>query len=155
MTLLNMRVGDRCGLGVKTERGILNGSAAAEALGMRAPSDMDDLLQNGRGGLRSNLVRAASTSPGSFYMQGETVQFAPVVTRPEKIIMMGFNSRRHAEELGITVRHRPMSVTAAASYTEWPQTPKQFSHSRPKNQAPNTHQKRRAKHQKLRTILAQ
>ena len=61
-------------------------------------------------GFRSNLVRAASTSPGSFYMQGETVQFAPVVTRPEKIIMMGFNSRRHAEELGITVRHRPMSV---------------------------------------------
>lgn len=102
MTLLNMRVGSRYGLGVKTERGILNVSAASQALKMAAPSDMDDLLQNGRGGLLTNLVRAAAKGPASLYMREETVQFAPLVTRPEKIIMMGFNYKKHAEETGTT-----------------------------------------------------
>jgi len=102
MTLLNMRVGNGYGLGVKTGRGILNVSAAAQALNMPAPTDMDDLLQNGRGGLLANLVRAAANGPASIYIREETVAHAPIVTRPEKIIMMGFNYRKHAEETNTT-----------------------------------------------------
>jgi len=102
MTLLNMRVGNGYGLGVKTGRGILNVSAASQALNLPAPSDMDDLLQNGRGGLLATLVRAAANGPASLYVREETVAHAPIVTRPEKIIMMGFNYRKHAEETGTT-----------------------------------------------------
>ena len=102
MTLLNMRVGNAYRLGVKTERGILNVAAAAQSLNMPAPTDMDDLLQNGRGGLLTNLVRAAANGPASLYVREETVQYGPVVTRPEKIIMMGFNYRTHAQETGTT-----------------------------------------------------
>jgi 2-keto-4-pentenoate hydratase/2-oxohepta-3-ene-1,7-dioic acid hydratase in catechol pathway len=61
---------------------------------------MDDLLQHGRGELLTNVVRAAANGPASLYMPEEKVRFAPLVTRPEKIIMMGFNYRRHAEETG-------------------------------------------------------
>ena len=102
MTLLNLRLGNGYGIGVKTARGILNVSAAAQALNMPAPSDMDDLLQNGRGGLLTNLVRAAANGPASLYIREEAVRHAPVVTRPEKIIMMGFNYRKHAEETNTT-----------------------------------------------------
>src|SRR5690348_2595643 len=102
MTLLNMRVGNGYALGVKTGRGILNVPAAAQSLNMAAPTDMDDLLQNGRGGLLTNLVRAAANGRASLYVREETVQHAPVVTRPEKIIMMGFNYRKHAEETNTT-----------------------------------------------------
>ncbi len=102
MTLLNMRVGNGYGLGVKTGRGILNVTAAAQSLNMPAPTDMDDLLQNGRGGLLTNLVRAAANGPASLYVREETVAYGPVVTRPEKIIMMGFNYRTHAQETGTT-----------------------------------------------------
>jgi 2-keto-4-pentenoate hydratase/2-oxohepta-3-ene-1,7-dioic acid hydratase in catechol pathway len=102
MTLLNMRLGNGYGLGVKTGRGILNVSAAAQALNMPAPADMDDLLQNGRGGLLANLVRAAANGAAPLYMREETVAHAPIVTRPEKIIMMGFNYRKHAEETNTT-----------------------------------------------------
>jgi 2-keto-4-pentenoate hydratase/2-oxohepta-3-ene-1,7-dioic acid hydratase in catechol pathway len=102
MTLLNMRVGNGYGLGVKTGRGILNVAAAAQSLNMPAPTDMDDLLQNGRGGLLTNLVRAAANGPASLYAREETVAYGPVVTRPEKIIMMGFNYRTHAQETGTT-----------------------------------------------------
>jgi 2-keto-4-pentenoate hydratase/2-oxohepta-3-ene-1,7-dioic acid hydratase in catechol pathway len=102
MTLINMRMGNAYGLGVKTEHGILNVSAASRALKIAAPADMDDLLQNGRGALLTNVVRSAANGPASLYMREETVQCAPVVTRPEKIIMIGFNYRRHAAETGTT-----------------------------------------------------
>jgi 2-keto-4-pentenoate hydratase/2-oxohepta-3-ene-1,7-dioic acid hydratase in catechol pathway len=102
MTLLNLRVGNGYGLGVKTARGILNVAAAAQSLNLPAPTDMDDLLQNGRGGLLTNLVRAAANGPASLFLREEAVAYGPVVTRPEKIIMMGFNYRTHAQETGTT-----------------------------------------------------
>lgn len=100
MTLVNMRIGAGYGLGVKDARGILNVQAASRALKMDAPSDMDDLLQNGKGGLLTKLVAAAAKGPASLYMSEDKVQYAPLVTRPEKIIMMGFNYKKHAEETG-------------------------------------------------------
>ena len=108
MTLLNMRVGGGYGLGVKTARGILNVLAAAQSLKMPAPADMDDLLQNGRGGLLTKLVAAASNGPASLYIPEDKVQYAPLVTRPEKIIMMGFNYRKHAEETNTPIPKDPV-----------------------------------------------
>jgi 2-keto-4-pentenoate hydratase/2-oxohepta-3-ene-1,7-dioic acid hydratase in catechol pathway len=108
MTLLNMRVGSGYGLGVKTGRGILNVLNASKALNMPAPSDMDDLLQHGKGGMLAKLVAAAGRGPASLYIAEEKAKFAPLVTRPEKIIMMGFNYRRHAQELGIAIPKDPV-----------------------------------------------
>ena len=39
--------------------------------------------------------------PARLFLQESAVQHAPLVTRPEKIIMMGFNYRRHAAEVGM------------------------------------------------------
>jgi hypothetical protein len=51
---------------------------------------MDDLLQNGKGGLLKAVVDAAnSRGLDAVFLKEETVQYGPVVTRPEKIIMMG------------------------------------------------------------------
>ncbi|GJD53742.1 putative protein YisK [Methylobacterium crusticola] len=108
MTLLNMRRGSGYGLGVKTDRGILDVTAAAEALGLPAPADMDDLLQNGRGGvLRALVDAAAARGPQSAYLREEGIAYAPLVTRPEKIIMMGFNYRHHAAETGTPIPKDP------------------------------------------------
>jgi 2-keto-4-pentenoate hydratase/2-oxohepta-3-ene-1,7-dioic acid hydratase in catechol pathway len=101
MVLLNMRIGDRIQLGVKTDRGILDVTRAAQALGMPAPVDTDDLLQNGKGNLLKALVDAAMAKPqDAFFVKEEAIAYAPLVTRPEKIIMMGFNYKRHALETG-------------------------------------------------------
>lgn len=108
MTLLNMRREGGYGLGVKTDRGILDVKAAAEALGLPAPADMDDLLQNGKGGpLRAVVDAAAARGPQTVYLREETIQYAPLVTRPEKIIMMGFNYRHHAAETGTPIPKDP------------------------------------------------
>jgi 2-keto-4-pentenoate hydratase/2-oxohepta-3-ene-1,7-dioic acid hydratase in catechol pathway len=109
MTLLTMRrEGGTYGLGVKTDKGILDVTAAAQALNMPAPADMDDLLQNGKGGILKTLADAAAArGPQAIFVKEDSVQYGPVVTRPEKIIMMGFNYRKHAEETGTPIPKDP------------------------------------------------
>ncbi|MEA1833095.1 fumarylacetoacetate hydrolase family protein [Methylobacterium durans] len=108
LTLLNMRRGAGYGLGVKLERGVLDVSAASEALGLPAPADMDDLLQNGRGAEVTALVEAVGKDREAvFLLREEKIAFAPLVTRPEKIVMMGFNYRHHAEETGTPIPKNP------------------------------------------------
>ncbi len=107
MTLLNMRKGNGYGLGVKTERGIFDVKAAAELYHFPAPADMDDLLQNGRGGMLSDLMTAAADAPDTLYLNEADVAHAPIVTRPEKILMMGFNYGLHALEVGVELPPAP------------------------------------------------
>jgi 2-keto-4-pentenoate hydratase/2-oxohepta-3-ene-1,7-dioic acid hydratase in catechol pathway len=107
MTLLNMRTAAGPRLGVKLSKGILDVSAAAARYELPAPVDMDDLLQNGKGDMLAKLVVAAADGPAGFYVPEGAVQHAPLVTRPEKIIMMGFNYRRHAAETGTPIPANP------------------------------------------------
>lgn len=104
MTLLTFRKDETYRLGIKTARGVLDVTAAAIALGLPAPADMDDLLQNGRAGLLRPIVEQA---PASAYLDEATLSYGPVVTRPQKIIMMGFNYRTHAAETGTPIPADP------------------------------------------------
>ncbi|MEE8438112.1 MAG: fumarylacetoacetate hydrolase family protein [Micropepsaceae bacterium] len=107
MTLLNLTMGDSYGLGVKLDRGILDVSAAAEMYNLPAPTDMDDLLQNGKGGLLADVFATAANGPAALFLDEENVTPAPLVTRPEKIIMMGFNYGLHANEIGVELPPAP------------------------------------------------
>ena len=104
LTLLTFQRDGKYRLGVKTAKGVLDVSAAASALNLPAPADMDDLLQNGRGALLRPIVDRA---PASAYLDESTLAYGPVVTRPQKIIMMGFNYRRHAAETGTPIPADP------------------------------------------------
>lgn len=108
MTLLNLRTAAGPRLGVKLARGILDVAAAAAMYKLPAPVDTDDLLQHGKGGLLAKVVAAAADGPARLYLQESAVQHAPLVTRPEKIIMMGFNYRRHAAETGTPIPANPI-----------------------------------------------
>jgi len=97
--IANLGLRDGYGLGLETERGIIDVSATANALGLACPSDMDELLQNGRGAeLRALIAAIADRPQAAVIVSKEKVSFAPLVTRPEKIICVGFNYRQHAEE---------------------------------------------------------
>jgi len=108
MTLLNMRTAAGPRLGVRLPKGILDVAAAAAVYKLPAPVDTDDLLQNGKGGTLAKLVAAAAGGPERLFLQESAVQHAPLVTRPEKIIMMGFNYRRHAAETGTPIPANPI-----------------------------------------------
>ncbi|WP_375456780.1 fumarylacetoacetate hydrolase family protein [uncultured Methylobacterium sp.] len=108
MTLINMRRDGGYTLGVKTKDGVLDVAAAGKALGLPVPADMDDLLQNGKGPMLRAVIDAAEAAPDRRLTIPEaTIAYGPLVTRPEKIIMMGFNYRKHAEETGTPVPKDP------------------------------------------------
>ena len=108
MTLINMRRDGGFTLGIKMKDGVLDVAAAGRSLGMPVPADMDDLLQNARGPALRALVDAVSAAPDQrFMLQESAIAYAPVVTRPEKIIMMGFNYKHHAEETGTPIPKDP------------------------------------------------
>ncbi len=110
LTLLTLRRDRDYRLGVKTEKGILDVQAAAKILRMRAPATMDDLLQNEDGPALNALAAAALKSPAvqKAFLKEETIQYGPTVTRPEKIICVGLNYRKHAAEVNAPVPKYPV-----------------------------------------------
>ena len=110
LTLLNIRRGAEYRLGVKTEKGILDVNEAAKILHMRAPATIDDLLQNEDGPSLNALVDAAVKSPAAqkALLKEETIEYGPVVTRPEKIVCVGLNYRQHANEIGAPIPKQPV-----------------------------------------------
>ncbi len=111
MTFVTIRHGADLSLGIRTDRGILDVRRAEAALKMKAPATIDDLL-HGRGGGAAALVRlaerAAARSANGLYVAESAVEFGPCVTRPEKIICVGLNYRRHAAEVGQPVPAMPI-----------------------------------------------
>jgi len=110
LTLLTLRRQGEYRLGVKTEKGILDVKQAAEALHLRAPHTMDELLQNEDGPALNALVDAATKSAAvqKGLLKEETIEYGPLVTNPEKIVCVGLNYRRHAKEVNMPVPKQPV-----------------------------------------------
>ena len=106
--LCNLSIRGGRGVGVEMGEGVLDVTATAQRLGMAAPADMDDLLQNGRGAdLAAVIDRASRRSADAAIIPLDAARFAPLVTRPEKIICIGFNYRQHAEETNTPIPKAP------------------------------------------------
>jgi 2-keto-4-pentenoate hydratase/2-oxohepta-3-ene-1,7-dioic acid hydratase in catechol pathway len=110
LTLLNMRRNGDTRLGVKTDKGILDVPEAAKLLRLHAPRDMDELLQSEDGPSLNALVDAATKSSAArgAWIKEESVEYAPLVTRPEKIVCVGLNYRKHAQEIGAPIPKAPV-----------------------------------------------
>jgi 2-keto-4-pentenoate hydratase/2-oxohepta-3-ene-1,7-dioic acid hydratase in catechol pathway len=110
LTLLNVRHDGNYRLGVKTDKGILDVTEAAKLLHMYAPGTTDELLQQEDGPALNALVDAASKSKAAqrAFLKEEGIEYGPAVTRPEKIVCVGLNYRRHAAEIGAQVPKQPV-----------------------------------------------
>jgi len=110
LTLLTLRVKGEYRLGVKTEKGVLDVPEAARTLKMHAPATMDELLQNEDGASLNALVESALKSPkaSGAFLKEEGIAYGPVVTRPQKILCVGLNYRKHAQEIGAQVPKQPV-----------------------------------------------
>lgn len=100
----NVATPDGFRLGAQVPEGILDVPGTAEALGLPAPIDVDDLLQNERGAELQAVLRAAGAKTARLHRD---VPFGPVVTRPQKIVCVGFNYREHARETGTPIPETP------------------------------------------------
>jgi 2-keto-4-pentenoate hydratase/2-oxohepta-3-ene-1,7-dioic acid hydratase in catechol pathway len=110
LTLLTMQHDGDFRLGVKTGKGVLDVTEASRLLHMHAPATMDDLLQDEDGPSLNALVDAACESSGSekVFVDEQSILYGPVVTRPEKIVCVGLNYRRHAKEVNLPIPKQPV-----------------------------------------------
>ena len=106
MTFCTLRRDSGDGLGLKTERGILDIVAAEEALRQNAPTTIAAVFagQGDIGGLNRLVERASD----SHFVAMDAARFGPCVTNPEKIVCIGLNYRRHAAEVGQPVPKQPI-----------------------------------------------
>lgn len=110
LTLLTIRRDDELRLAVKTEKGLLDVPQAAKLLNVHAPSTMDDLLQHEDGISLNALVDAANKSKNAqaAWLKEAGIEYGPLVSRPEKIVCVGLNYRRHAQEIGAPIPKQPV-----------------------------------------------
>ncbi len=93
---------DGGGLGIATERGILDVAKASVLFRMKAPADIHAVIEGADAAPLAKLVeRALSDKRGSSVLVPEgRARFGPAVPRPGKIICVGLNYRQHAQETG-------------------------------------------------------
>ena len=110
LTLLTFREGGVNRLGVKTDRGVLDVARAARVLNLYAPATLDELLQQEDGPSVQAVVSAAATNAdaASAFRPEAGVEYGPLVSRPDKIVCVGLNYRKHAEEVGAQIPSHPV-----------------------------------------------
>ncbi len=103
-------------LGIKTDQGVIDVAQVAESHGLAAPSDIGSVLHFGIESLQAVLAAADS------FLDENDIYFAPCVSNPEKIICIGLNYKKHAEEAGATLPDTPVLFSkfnnALAAHTE-------------------------------------
>jgi 2-keto-4-pentenoate hydratase/2-oxohepta-3-ene-1,7-dioic acid hydratase in catechol pathway len=110
LTLLSIRKGAEVRLAAKTPRGILDVVEAARLLEMDGPRTLDEQLQQEDGPRLEAIVKAALDRPdaAAAFSKEEGIAYAPLVGRPEKILCIGLNYRRHATEIGAPIPKQPV-----------------------------------------------
>ena len=115
MILLTFRDGNDLRLGVRTGRGVIDVAAAQAALGVDGgiPGSVEGLIALGdaaRAALRDLVARAEAADPsGASWLRDEsTLTLGPSVPRPGKIVCVGLNYRKHAEETGAAIPTTPV-----------------------------------------------
>ena len=100
MILTTFQTGEGVRVGIKTGRGILDVAGAVSKTGVNCPASADQVYAAGLDALPalSHLVSAADDD--ALYLDEAGLTFAPVVPNPGKILCVGLNYRRHAEETG-------------------------------------------------------
>jgi 2-keto-4-pentenoate hydratase/2-oxohepta-3-ene-1,7-dioic acid hydratase in catechol pathway len=110
LTLLAIRGADgRETLGVKTDAGILDVAAAAQALNMQAPLTLHQMLNEGSAPELTALVKAAAASHAKVaHLDESRITFGRLFTNPGKIVCVGLNYKEHVEESGEKLPKEPI-----------------------------------------------
>lgn len=110
MTFCNLAAPGGGTLGIRTERGILDVAKASAQFRIKAPTDIHAVIEGADCAPLARLIDKALNDPrGKAALVSESrARFAPVVTRPEKILCVGLNYRKHAEEAGMAIPPVPI-----------------------------------------------
>lgn len=97
-------------LGIVTERGIVDVAGASHLISHSLPQTAEAFYQDGLSFLPAlNELRTLTDSQtGEWLIEEASLTLAPIVPAPQKIICVGLNYRRHAEESGMAIPTSPV-----------------------------------------------
>lgn len=99
-------------LGVKTDSGIIDVAAALEVnQADNIPTDMMHLIEQGDESLARFKQYIENLPKGTnepYIIKEETITFAPAVPNPSKVICVGLNYKKHADETGLPYPEYPV-----------------------------------------------
>jgi len=112
MRILTYRTSSGLALGIRTDQGVIDVAAAAEALGCSGvPASPAAFYGQGLEAMPAMIGLASAAAAGvdaAWLLDEATLQFGPCVVGPEKILCVGLNYRRHAAESGSAVPDVPV-----------------------------------------------
>jgi 2-keto-4-pentenoate hydratase/2-oxohepta-3-ene-1,7-dioic acid hydratase in catechol pathway len=115
MKLLTFMQNDQYHLGVKIEQGILDVKEALSAIPSRSsiPTSVHEVIDGGSAAVEAlqqyvTLVLASSADKKSLILEESSLILGPCVTHPNKIICVGLNYRKHAEETNTPIPEYPI-----------------------------------------------
>jgi 2-keto-4-pentenoate hydratase/2-oxohepta-3-ene-1,7-dioic acid hydratase in catechol pathway len=110
MTFCTLAGRDGPTLGLRTERGILDVAKASALFRIKAPTDIHAVIEGADCAPLAKLAeKALSDKRGKSVLIAESrAKHAPLVPRPEKILCVGLNYRKHAEEAGMAIPPVPI-----------------------------------------------
>ncbi len=102
-------------LGVKMDQGVLDVLAALSSISTEKtiPATIHEVIEGGTGALNElreyiDMVLALDNDKTAYILDESTLNLGPSVTHPNKIICVGLNYRRHAEETGAQIPQFPI-----------------------------------------------
>lgn len=140
MILLTYRENGRDCLGIKTTKGVLDVAAAARALGISVIADTpEEFFKDGSPAL-PNLQRLATAAlaeerRAAWLLEEQRLVIGPCLPRPGKIICIGLNYRKHAQESRMEIPPVPIlfskfqnAVAAAGDPVPFPSNASKFDY---------------------------
>jgi 2-keto-4-pentenoate hydratase/2-oxohepta-3-ene-1,7-dioic acid hydratase in catechol pathway len=109
MTLAMLQTPEGLSLGVRTDKGIIDVGAAADAFKIDAPVSTDDIISGDydAAALKSVLDKARAAG-GKYLIAEKDAKFGPCVNDPSKILCVGLNYRAHAAEANEKLPKEPI-----------------------------------------------
>ena len=106
MKLLTFHRNDILQLGICTEAGVIDVAQASEGRD-GIPVTMDAVIRGGQEAMKA-LQGLAEQPAGSWLLDEQDLQPGPCVGTPEKLICIGLNYKRHAQETGMPIPEVPV-----------------------------------------------
>lgn len=108
MKLLNFKRHDQIHLGIKTKHGIIDVCTA-----LRENLTMEQLIEQGDAGLAK--LQSLLNYQNITYINEADINYAPIVSKPEKIICVGLNYISHAKESNMQIPTSPVLFSKFAN----------------------------------------
>ncbi|NEU30997.1 fumarylacetoacetate hydrolase family protein [bacterium LRH843] len=111
MKLLTFKENDQLRLGVKTDKGVLCVGRAAAAFNEEAPTTIHEVIGEGQAALTvidSLTKQALESNNEQLFLEEEGLKIGPALPSPRKIICVGLNYKKHAEESNMPIPEYPI-----------------------------------------------